>query len=92
VTLQRSVGASDSTANGAWAASLPPLAIAFRMRPAHTYLIRVRFEESSGPFGNVRIEASERDPQGQVAGVPWIRSDADVDVDECRQWAQRTVF
>ena len=90
VTLQRNVGAADSNANGAWAGTLPPLAVAFKMRPAHTYLVNVRFEETSGPYGHMRIDARERDPQGQTSPVPWIRSNADID--ECRRWGERKEF
>ena len=90
VTLQRNVGAADSNANGAWAGTLPPLAVAFRMRPSYKYLVSVRFEETSGPYGQMHIDARERDPQGQTSAVPWIRSSADVD--ECRQWGERKQF
>ena len=37
VTLQRNIG--EGSANGAWAANLPPLTVAFQMKPAHRYAI-----------------------------------------------------
>jgi hypothetical protein len=90
VTLERSVGASDSLANGAWAGTLPSMAVVFRMLPAHMYVIDVQLETSSGPLGKMQVRATERTPAGKVTEVPWMRGESDVE--ECRRWADQEVF
>jgi len=84
VTLQRSVG--EGTANGAWAANVGHLVIAFEMKAAHRYAIITEVDDSTSPVGHFRIVAREKAPDGTAVRVPFARSDDDVA--HCRRWAQ----
>ena len=84
VTLQRNIG--EGSANGAWAANLPPLTVAFQMRPAHRYAIASDMNESSGPVSRVTIFAREKAPDGSTVRIPFARSEDDIL--NCRRWAE----
>jgi hypothetical protein len=84
VTLQKSVGAGS--ANGAWAANLPQLVVAFYMKPAHRYMINTEIPDTSAPVGRFYIFASEKAPDGTVVRVPFARSDEDIL--NCKRWAE----
>jgi len=84
VTLQRNIGAG--TANGAWAANVGHLVIAFPMRAAHSYVITTDFEDSTAPVGHYQIVAREKAPNGSAVRVPFARSDDDVL--NCKRWAE----
>jgi hypothetical protein len=84
VTLQKNVG--EGTANGAWAANLPHLVVAFEMKPAHRYVISVDVPDSSAPVGRMYIMAREKAPDGTVVRVPFARGDEDIL--NCKRWAQ----
>jgi hypothetical protein len=88
VTLQRNIG--QGTANGAWAANVGRLVVAFEMRAAHTYVISIEFDDATGPVGHYRIVAREKAPDGTVVVVPFARSDDDVR--NCKHWAQDQGF
>jgi hypothetical protein len=84
VTLQKNIGAG--TANGAWAANLPRLVVAFYMKPAHRYMISSTEPETSAPVGRIHISASEKAPDGTVVRVPFAGSEADIV--NCKRWAE----
>jgi hypothetical protein len=84
VTLQKNIGAG--TANGAWAANLPQLVVAFYMKPAHRYMINTSEPETSAPVGRIQIFASEKAPDGTVVRVPFAGSEADIE--NCKSWAE----
>ena len=84
VTLQRNIG--EGSANGAWAANLPRLTVAFEMKPAHRYAIASDMHESSGPVSRVTIFAREKAPDGSTVRVPFARSEDDIL--NCRRWAE----
>ena len=84
VTLQRNIG--EGSANGAWAANLPRLTVAFPMKPAHRYAISSEMEDTSGPVGHVTIVARDKAPDGSSVRVPFARSEDDIL--SCRRWAE----
>lgn len=84
VTLQRNIG--EGSANGAWAANLPALTVAFPMKPAHRYAIASAMEDTSGPVGRVTIVAREKAPDGSTVRIPFARSEDDIL--SCRRWAE----
>jgi hypothetical protein len=84
VTLQRNIG--EGSANGAWAANLPRLTVAFEMKAAHAYVIRSDMGETSGPVSRVTIVAREKAPDGSTVRIPFARSEDDVS--NCRRWAE----
>lgn len=88
VTLQRNIG--EGSANGAWAANLPALTVAFQMKPAHRYAISSEMGDSSGPVGRVTIFARERAPDGATVRVPFARSEDDIL--NCHRWAAAQGF
>jgi hypothetical protein len=83
VTLQQNIG--EGSANGAWAANLPRLTVAFEMKPAHRYAITSDMGENSGPVSRVTIVAREKAPDGSTVHIPFARSDDDIET--CRRWA-----
>lgn len=84
VTLQKSVGAGS--ANGAWAANLPHLVVAFYMKPAHRYAINTEMPDTSAPVGRFHIFASEKAPDGTVTRVPFAGGEGDIL--NCKRWAE----
>ena len=88
VTLQRNIGVG--TANGAWAANVGHLVIAFEMRAAHSYVVSTEFEDSTSPVGRYSIVAREKAPDGTAVRVPFARSNEDVR--NCRHWAETQGF
>jgi hypothetical protein len=83
VTLQRNIG--EGGADGAWAANLPRLVVAFEMKPAHRYTISSTSPDMSAPVGHIRLTASEKAPDGTVVRVPFARAE---DIRNCRNWAR----
>jgi len=83
VQLARSVG--ESAGDGAWSAHLPRFTFAFEMKPAHTYTIDLRFQDTSSMYGRVFVVAQEHAPDGSVVRVPVARG---TDIDDCRNWAK----
>jgi hypothetical protein len=88
VTLQRNIG--EGSANGAWAANLPRLTVAFEMKPAHAYAISSDMGETSGPVSRVTIFAREKAPDGSMVRVPFARTEDDIT--NCRRWAEAQGF
>jgi hypothetical protein len=72
---------------GGWAATLPPLTYAFRMRAGHGYVIELQRDPTIGlgPHGTGRIVAYEQDAAGRVSYVPRVRGRAAVAA--CLRWA-----
>ena len=66
---------------GGWAATLPHLVYAFRMRAAYSYVIEVQHDPALGfgPHGSGRIVAFEQDREGNKTYLPPARARADVD-------------
>jgi hypothetical protein len=88
VTLQRSIGAG--TANGAWAANVGRMVIAFEMRAGHSYTISSDMDDSTSPVGRVYIVAREKAPNGSMTRVPFARSNEDII--NCQRWAESQGF
>lgn len=88
VVLSNNVG--QGTTDGAWAANIGRLTVAFRMRPMNKYIVDLDIQDSSAPVGRMTIRAREVTPDGQKSGVPFARSSADVE--DCHQWAQRNGY
>jgi len=84
VTLQRNIGAG--TADGAWAANVGHVVVAFQMRPGHRYSIKMEIDDASGPVGHSRLIARDRGPDGAVIRVPFAGSNEDIL--NCRRWAE----
>jgi hypothetical protein len=82
VALQNAIGAGGE--GGAWSAHLPPMTYAFRMKAAHSYVIEVLMQDSSGPVGSLEIKAVDRGPSGSARQVPLENS---ADIETCRRWS-----
>lgn len=63
---------------GGWAATLPPLAYAFRMRAAFSYVIEVEHDPVLGltSHGTGQVVAFEQDPEGRKTYVAPLPSGA----------------
>jgi hypothetical protein len=82
VQLKNAIGEGGN--GGAWSAHLPPMVYAFRMMPAHHYVIDYRMEDTSGPVGRINITARDLAPGGSSTIVGLATSGADID--DCRAW------
>jgi hypothetical protein len=82
VQLANSVHAG--TTEGGWSAHLPTYVFAFEMKPAHTYTIDLRNEDSSGMYGRLWVIGQEHAPDGSVNRVPIAGSG---EIADCRRWA-----
>jgi hypothetical protein len=71
---------------GGWAASLPALTYAFRMRAGGTYTINLEQAPSlgQGPMGRAQIIARGEDSEGRSSVVPLVRSQEQID--SCLRW------
>jgi hypothetical protein len=71
---------------GGWAASLPALTYAFRMRPGGTYTINLEQVPAlgQGPMGRGQIIAREEDAEGRTSIVPIVRSRTQLET--CLRW------
>jgi hypothetical protein len=83
VRLQHNVGAGSE--GGAWSGTLPDITFAFEMKPAHTYTVQTRFEDSGSPYAPIEIVAQEYAPDGSRTRV---RQAGDYEVNACRDWAK----
>jgi hypothetical protein len=84
VEIGGSVGHVDPS-QGGWAANLPRLTYAFRMRPGGSYSIEFERQASLGvgPMGWGRVVARADDDAGRAV-VPLVRARAEID--ECLGW------
>ncbi|HEY4187296.1 MAG TPA: hypothetical protein VGP07_19625 [Polyangia bacterium] len=55
------------------------------MKPAHTYAVQTRIDDSSGPSGRLEIFAQEYAPDGSRTRVPFA---GDGEINACKTWAQ----
>jgi hypothetical protein len=83
VELTRDLG--EGSDSGAWAAHLPRIVYALRMRPAHTYVIAYQAENTSSMVGRLTIKAFERSPSGQTTRLSPAGSSTEIEA--CRRWA-----
>jgi hypothetical protein len=84
VKLAQKTGEINTLGSGGYVASLPDVTYAFRMRPAHTYEIEIQTDPSSGPIGEIRIRAWERDANGAANELGPARSTEEID--DCMKW------
>jgi hypothetical protein len=91
VTLLKKVGDINPTVGG-WSATLPNYVFAFRMRPAHAYVIEYHLQDGSGSTGQLAMKVEERAPQGQGPASPLGPATDPADFEACRTWAQQNGY
>jgi hypothetical protein len=79
VKLAEKTGEINTLGNGGYVASLPPAVYAFRMQATHTYEIEVVLDATTGPTGEIRIRAWDRDATGVSTEISPIGSTAEID-------------
>lgn len=89
VQIGGGVGSANISTGGGWAATLPPLTYAIRMRQGYTYTITFEREPSLGlgPVGYGDIVAREEDRDGHQRPLTFARDRADIA--ECQRWSPR---